>query len=55
MKELLIKIPKTSVAAASGAIITYCLGKGYIGPDEANLLSALLLALGISANVVTRK
>ena len=55
MKEILTKIPKTSVAAACGAVLTYCLGKGYIGPDEANLISALLLVLGISANVVTRR
>ena len=55
MKEYLQKLPKTSISRWLSAILVYCLGKGYIWPDEASLISALLLALGVSVNLVTKK
>jgi hypothetical protein len=43
---------KTSIATISGAFIVYMLNNGTIGADEAQLISVILAALGISANVV---
>lgn len=46
---------KTTIGTVLGAIVTYCLGKGYIGADEANLLSVVLVSLGLTANIINAK
>jgi hypothetical protein len=43
---------KTSIATISGALLVYMLNNGTVGPNEAQLISVILAALGISANVV---
>lgn len=48
--QKLAKFPKTTVAAIVGALVTYSLGKGWIGADEANFFSAILVALGLTVN-----
>ncbi len=50
MTKRIHAFPKTTVATIVGAVVTYCLGKGWIGADEANLLSAVLVALGLTVN-----
>lgn len=46
---------KTTIAAVVGALVIYSIGRGYIAQDTAELISALLVALGITANVATSK
>jgi len=45
MKELIQKLPKTTLSTIISAILIYSLGKGYIGSDEANLIASILVAL----------
>jgi hypothetical protein len=47
----LLKGKKTTIGAVLALIITYCVAKGYIDNDLALLLSSLLVALGLTANV----
>jgi hypothetical protein len=54
-KKALIALPKTTIMAIIGAIIIYGVGKGWIGQDEAELISSLMVALGLSVNAVTRR
>jgi hypothetical protein len=46
---------KTSIATIIGALITYSLTKGLIDADLAQLLSVVLVALGLSANIASAK
>jgi len=57
MKNILTYLQgkKTSIATILGAIIVYSLTKGYIDADLAQLLSAIMVALGLSANIATSK
>lgn len=55
MKKLLNRIPKTSVATIIGAILTYSQAKGYVGGDEAVLISQILVACGIVINVISKR
>jgi len=57
LKWLLDKINgrKTTIATILGAIITFCLGRGYLAVDVAELLSVILVALGIGANYANAK
>jgi len=48
----LINGKKTSIAVIIGAILTFTLGRDMIAADTANLISTILVALGISANLV---
>lgn len=50
-----LKGKKTSIATILGAVIIYCLTKGYIDADLAQLLSAIMIALGLTANIATTK
>jgi hypothetical protein len=42
---------KTGIATVSGAILVYALNHGAIDADQAQLISVILAALGITANV----
>ena len=61
MKNLLIKTldllrgRKTSIATILGLLITFSLGREWLAVDTANLISAILVALGLSANYATAK
>ncbi len=44
---------KTTIAAILGAILVYLQGRGYIQTDTATLISAIMVALGLTANVAT--
>jgi len=41
---------KTSIATIAGALVTYALARNYILPETAELLSTILIALGLSIN-----
>lgn len=55
MKEFVQKLPKTSISTIAGAVLVYALAKGYIGGDEAILVSTVLAGLGIGINVYTKR
>jgi hypothetical protein len=42
---------KTSIATILGALLIYLVNNGIIGPDEGQLISIILVALGLTANV----
>jgi len=42
---------KTSIATISGAILIYALNNGIVDADQAQLISVILAALGLTANV----
>lgn len=42
---------KASIATISGFVLIYLLNSGMIGPNEAQLISGIMAALGITANV----
>ncbi|MFA6997232.1 MAG: hypothetical protein WC181_08280 [Defluviitoga sp.] len=44
---------KTTIATILGAILVYVQGRGYIQEDTAILFSAIMVALGLTANVAT--
>ena len=46
---------KSSIATISSALIVFSLGRGFIAQDTAGLLSAILVALGLSVNYVEAK
>jgi hypothetical protein len=46
---------KTTIATIVGALIVFALGRGYIQQDIAELVSAIMLALGLTANIATAK
>ena len=55
MKEILQKIPKTTIATVSSAVIVYALSRGYIDGDTANLISQILVAFGLGVNLSSGK
>ncbi len=46
---------KTTLATIASAILVFCLGRGYLSQDTAELVSWIMVALGFTANVVTTK
>ena len=60
-KTMLIKLlnilkgKKTSIWTILGAVIVFSLGRWYIQQDLANLLSVILVALGLGSNYATAK
>ena len=46
---------KTTIATIIGALVVFSLGRGYIAQDVANLISAIMVALGLSANYLTTR
>ena len=55
MKELIQKLPKTTISTIISAILVYLLGKWYIWSDEANLIASILVALWLSVNIISWK
>lgn len=55
MNKLLIFLSgkKTTIATILGAILVFSLGRGYLAQDTANLLSVIMVALGLTANIAT--
>ncbi len=51
----LLRGRKTTIATVLGALIIFCLGRGYIAMDTAELMSAIMVALGLTANIATAK
>ena len=46
---------KTTIATIIGVVVVFCLGRGYIAQDVAELISAIMVALGLTANVLTAR
>ena len=57
MKKILIWLSgkKTTIATVIGAVVVFALGRGYIAQDVAELISAIMVALGLTANITTNK
>jgi hypothetical protein len=57
MRELLLWLSgkKTTIAMILGAILNFITTKGYIDADMSYLISAILIALGVGANIYTNK
>jgi hypothetical protein len=46
---------KTTIATILGAILVFAQGRQYIADDTAMLVSAILVALGLTSNYITTK
>jgi len=46
---------KTTIATVIGAVVVFALGRGYIAQDVAELISTIMIALGLTANIATNK
>ncbi len=46
---------KTSMATIISAVVIFSLGRGYIQQDVAELISAIMIAIGLTANIGTAK
>ena len=46
---------KTTIATIIGLFIVFSVDRGYLPTDIATLISGIMVALGITANVQTRK
>lgn len=57
MKNILIWLSgkKTTIATVLSAIVIFLLGRGLIAQDVAELISAVMIALGLTANIATNK
>ena len=55
MKEAIQKLPKTSISTIAGALLVYALAKGYVGGDEAILISTVMAALGVGVNIYAKR
>jgi len=57
MKSILIWLSgkKATIATVIGALVVFALGRGYIAQDIAELISAIMVALGLTANIATNK
>ena len=57
MNKILIWLSgkKTTIATVISAIVVFALGRGYIAQDVAELISAIMIALGLTANIATAK
>ena len=57
MQKLLkmLKGKKSTILSIIALIGTYCLTKGYVGPDEALLINGVLVILGAGANLLDYK
>jgi len=57
MKKILIWLSgkKTTIATVISAIVVFALGRGYIAQDVAELISTIMIALGLTANIATNK
>ena len=57
MKKILIWLSgkKTTIATVISALIIFLIGRGLIAQDVAELISAIMIALGLTANIATAK
>ncbi len=57
MKKILLWLSgkKTTIATIIGAVVVFALGRGYIAQDVAELISTIMIALGLTANIATNK
>lgn len=57
MNKILIWLSgkKTTIATIIGAVVVFALGRGYIAQDVAELISTIMIALGLTANIATNK
>jgi len=46
---------KTTIATIISAVLVYALGRHYIAQDTAQLIADIMVALGLTANVVTAR
>ena len=53
-RKAIISLPKATIFSILGAVVTYLVSRGYIGTAESDLFSAILVALGATANAITR-
>lgn len=57
MNKILIWLSgkKTTIATVISALVIFLIGRGIIAQDVAELISAIMIALGLSANIATNK
>lgn len=57
MNKILIWLSgkKTTIATVISALVIFLIGRGIIAQDVAELISAIMVALGLSANIATNK
>ena len=57
MNKILIWLSgkKTTIATVISALIIFLIGRGLIAQDVAELISAIMIALGLTANIATNK
>ena len=57
MNKILIWLSgkKTTIATVISALVIFLIGRGLIAQDVAELISAIMIALGLSANIATNK
>ena len=46
---------KTTIATVISALVIFLIGRGLIAQDVAELISAIMIALGLTANIATNK
>lgn len=46
---------KATIATVIGLVVVFCLGRGWIAQDIAELISGIMVALGLTANIVGAK
>jgi len=57
MKKILIWLSgkKTTIATVISALVIFLIGRGLIAQDVAELISTIMIALGLTANIATNK
>lgn len=57
MNKILIWLSgkKTTIATVISALVIFLIGRGLIAQDVAELISAIMIALGLTANITTNK
>ena len=57
MNKILIWLSgkKTTIATVISALVIFLIGRGLIAQDVAELISAVMIALGLTANIATNK
>lgn len=46
---------KATIATILGAVLVFCLGRGWLAQDVAELISVIMVALGLTANIAGAK
>jgi len=57
MNKILIWLSgkKTTIATVISALVIFLIGRGLIAQDVAELISAIMIAIGLTANIATNK